>query len=141
MNLNKSIDFTLDSIQNYCNDPVSNFTRNRKLPAHTLIQCILNFSNYSTLSEISQFFLMLRICLLLLLFVNAENYWILISLNVSIVYFYPVLIISLPLMVIVYWLKMVLSLTSHLRMMIPGLDTIVLAFPAVSIISMLYMIV
>ncbi len=56
MNLSKSIDFTLESIQNYCNDPVSDFTRNRKLPARTLIKCIMNFSNYSTLSEMSQFF-------------------------------------------------------------------------------------
>lgn len=55
-NLCKSIDFTLDGIQNYCNDPVSNFTRNRKLPARTLIECIMNFSNHSTLSEMSQFF-------------------------------------------------------------------------------------
>lgn len=56
MNFSKSIDFTLESIQNYCNDPVSDFTRNRKLPARTLIKCIMNFSNYSTLSEMSQFF-------------------------------------------------------------------------------------
>ena len=55
-NLNKSIDFTLQGIQNYCLDPVSNFTRNRKLSARTLIECIMNFSNHSTLSELSLFF-------------------------------------------------------------------------------------
>ena len=55
-NLNKSIDFTLQGIQNYCLDPVSNFTRNRKLSARTLIKCIMNFSNHSTLSELSLFF-------------------------------------------------------------------------------------
>lgn len=54
-NLSKSIDFTLDDIQKYCNDPVSNFTRNRKFPARTLIECITNFSNHSTLSKMSQF--------------------------------------------------------------------------------------
>lgn len=54
--LNKSIDFTLDGIHCYCVDPISNFTRNRKLPARTLIECIMNFSNYSTISEMSQFF-------------------------------------------------------------------------------------
>lgn len=55
-NLNKSIDFTLQGIQNYCLDPVSNFTRNRKLSARTLIKCIMNFSNHSTLSELSLLF-------------------------------------------------------------------------------------
>lgn len=55
-NLNKSIDFTLEGIQNYCLDPVSNFTRNRRLSARTLVECIMNFSNHSTLSELSLFF-------------------------------------------------------------------------------------
>ena len=45
-----------DGIRNYCNDPISNFTRNRKLHARTLIECIINFSNHSTLSETPQFF-------------------------------------------------------------------------------------
>ena len=54
--LSKSIDFALEGIQNYCLDPVSNFTRNRKLSSRKLIECILNFSNYSTVCEMSQFF-------------------------------------------------------------------------------------
>lgn len=55
-NLSRFIDFILDGIRNYCNDPISNFTRNRKLHARTLIECIINFSNHSTLSETPQFF-------------------------------------------------------------------------------------
>lgn len=55
-NLDKSIDFTLEGIQNYCYDPVSNFTRNRKITARTLIECIMNFSSHSTVCEMSHFF-------------------------------------------------------------------------------------
>lgn len=101
-NLSRFIDFILDGIRNYCNDPISNFTRNRKLHARTLIECIINFSNHSTLSETPQFFLTLRICLHPLLSVSVENYWILTSLNVSVIHFYATLIIILPSMVIVY---------------------------------------
>lgn len=54
--LNQSIDFTLEGIQCFCHDPISNFTRERKLPARTLIDSILSFSNYSTASEMSHFF-------------------------------------------------------------------------------------
>lgn len=54
--LNQSIDFTLEGIQCFCHDPISNFTRNRLLPARTLIDSILSFSNYSTASEMSHFF-------------------------------------------------------------------------------------
>lgn len=54
--LNHAIDHALDLIQFYCKDPVSNFTRDRKLPARTLIECIMHFSNHSTISEMSQFF-------------------------------------------------------------------------------------
>lgn len=54
--LNTFIDHASDSIACYCNDPVSNFTRNRKLPAATLIRLILNFSSHSLPSEISNFF-------------------------------------------------------------------------------------
>ena len=53
---NDSINFTLENIQCYCNDPVSDFTRDRLLPARTLIDCILSFSNYSTTCEMSHFF-------------------------------------------------------------------------------------
>ena len=55
--LDNTIDLSLEAIQNYCLDPVSNFTRLRKLPVRTLIECIMIFSNYSTLSKMSQFFL------------------------------------------------------------------------------------
>ncbi len=54
--LNQSIDFTLEGIQCFCHDPISNFTRNRLLPARILIDSILSFSNYSTASEMSHFF-------------------------------------------------------------------------------------
>lgn len=54
--LNQSIDFTLEGIQCFCHDPISNFTRERKLPARTLIDSILSFSHYSTASEMSHFF-------------------------------------------------------------------------------------
>lgn len=54
--LNESIDFTLEGIQCYCSDPISNFTRHRILSARTLVDCILSFSNYSTTSEMSHFF-------------------------------------------------------------------------------------
>lgn len=54
--LNRSIDFALENIQCYCYDPASNFSRKRKLPARTLIESILCFSNYSTVGEMSHFF-------------------------------------------------------------------------------------
>ena len=54
--LDSSIDIAADSIQCYCNDPVSNFTRNRKLSARTLIKCIMNFSDHSAVGELSYFF-------------------------------------------------------------------------------------
>ena len=54
--LNESIDFTLEGIQCYCSDPISNFTRQRILSTRTLVDCILSFSNYFTTSEISHFF-------------------------------------------------------------------------------------
>ena len=43
--LERSIDVALDSLKCYCNDPVSDFTRCRKLPARTLVECIMSFSN------------------------------------------------------------------------------------------------
>ena len=54
--LGRSIDVALDSLKCYCNDPVSNFTRYRKLPACTLFVCIMSFSNYSSTGELSHFF-------------------------------------------------------------------------------------
>ena len=54
--LERSIGVALDSLKCYCNDPVSNFTRCRKIPARTLIECIMSFSNYSSIGELSHFF-------------------------------------------------------------------------------------
>ena len=54
--LERSIDTALDGLKCYCNDPVSDFTRCRKLPARTLIECIMSFSNYSSIGELSHFF-------------------------------------------------------------------------------------
>ena len=54
--LERSIDVALDGLKCYCNDPVSDFTRCRKLPARTLIECIMSFSNYSSIGELSHFF-------------------------------------------------------------------------------------
>ncbi|WP_295268468.1 IS4 family transposase [uncultured Catenibacterium sp.] len=54
--LERSIDTALDGLKCYCNDPVSDFTRCRKLPARTLIECIMSFSNYSSIGEMSHFF-------------------------------------------------------------------------------------
>lgn len=54
--LERSIDTALDGLKGYCNDPVSDFTRCRKLPARTLIECIMSFSNYSSIGELSHFF-------------------------------------------------------------------------------------
>ena len=54
--LERSIDTALDGLRGYCNDPVSDFTRCRKLPARTLIECIMSFSNYSSIGELSHFF-------------------------------------------------------------------------------------
>ena len=54
--LERSINTALDELKCYCNDPVSDFTRCRKLPARTLIECIMSFSNYSSIGELSHFF-------------------------------------------------------------------------------------
>ena len=54
--LERSINTALDGLKCYCNDPVSDFTRCRKLPARTLIECIMSFSNYSSIGELSHFF-------------------------------------------------------------------------------------
>ena len=54
--LKRSTDVALDNLKCYCNDPVSNFTRCRKLPARTLFECIMIFSNYSSIGELSHFF-------------------------------------------------------------------------------------
>ena len=51
-----TINTALDGLKCYCNDPVSDFTRCRKLPARTLIECIMSFSNYSSIGELSHFF-------------------------------------------------------------------------------------
>ena len=54
--LGRSMDVALDSLKCYCNDPVSNFTRCQKLPTRTLLECIMIFSNYSSIGELSHFF-------------------------------------------------------------------------------------
>ena len=51
-----SIDVAIDSLKCYCNDPVSNFTRCRKIRARTLFKCIMSFSNYPSIGELSHFF-------------------------------------------------------------------------------------
>ena len=51
-----SIDVALDSLKCDCNNPVSNFTRCRKIPARTLFECVMSFSNYSSIGELSHFF-------------------------------------------------------------------------------------
>ena len=86
--LNDPINFTLENIQCYCNDPVSDFTRNRLLSARTLIDCILSFSNYSTtiFSPAAMISLHLRLC------VKDVNYQTLISLSVSIIFSFAFLI-------------------------------------------------
>ncbi len=58
--LDKSINYAIFGIQNYCLDPISDFTRSRKLPANTLIRYIMNLSNRSTSSEMCNFFLDIR---------------------------------------------------------------------------------
>ncbi len=50
------MDVALDSLKCCCNDPVSNFTRCRKLPARTPFECIMSLSNYSSIGELSHFF-------------------------------------------------------------------------------------
>ena len=52
--LKRSTDVALDNMK--CNDPVSNFHRCRKLPARTLFECIMIFSNHSSIGELSHFF-------------------------------------------------------------------------------------
>ena len=62
-----SIDVALDSLKCDCNNPVSNFTRCRKIPARTLFECVMSFSNYSSIGELSHF---LRVTARILLFMK-----------------------------------------------------------------------
>lgn len=54
--LDDVINSTVDSIQCFCVDPVSNFTRSRILTPDTLIKFILSFQAHSLPSEVSHYF-------------------------------------------------------------------------------------
>ena len=132
--LNDPINFTLENIQCYCNDPVSDFTRNRLLSTRTLIDCILSFSNYSTtiFSPAAMISLHLRLC------VKDVNYQTRISLSVSIIFSFAVLITIKRLMVITFLHRMTLILI-FLSWMIPKYTMWMVESHPVNIISMLYM--
>lgn len=53
---NRSIKMVCNNIAFYCNDPVSNFTRKRKLPAETLIHFIIQMQSKSLNSELCEYF-------------------------------------------------------------------------------------
>ena len=53
---NRSIKMVCNNIACYCNDPVSNFTRKRKLPAETLIHFIIQMQSKSLNSELCEYF-------------------------------------------------------------------------------------
>ena len=50
-----SIKMVCDNIACYCNDPVSDFTRKRKLPVETLIQFIIQMQFISLNSELYEY--------------------------------------------------------------------------------------
>lgn len=52
----RSIDFVAQNIQCYCQEPVSDFTRKRKLPVNVLMDCILQMQAKSTQSELCSYF-------------------------------------------------------------------------------------
>lgn len=54
--LNRRIDDIVNNIGCYCTDPVSDFTRSRKLPCDTLMKLIIQFQSKSLNSELSDFF-------------------------------------------------------------------------------------
>ena len=53
---NHSIKIVCSNIACYCNDPVSDFTRKRKLPAETLIHFIVQMQSKSLNSELCEYF-------------------------------------------------------------------------------------
>ena len=53
---NRSIEMVCNNINCYCSDPVSNFTRKRKLPAETLIHFIIQMQSKSLNSELCEYF-------------------------------------------------------------------------------------
>lgn len=50
------ISMVSDSIACYCLDPVSDFTRRRKLPADVLIQYLIQCQSKATKSELCEYF-------------------------------------------------------------------------------------
>lgn len=50
-----SIKIVCDNIACYCNDPVSDFTRKRKLPVETLIHFIIQMQSISLNSELYEY--------------------------------------------------------------------------------------
>ena len=52
----RSIEMVCNNITCYCNDPVSNFTRKRKLTAETLIHFIIQMQSKSLNSELCEYF-------------------------------------------------------------------------------------
>ena len=50
-----SIKMVCDSIACYCNDPVSDFTRKRKLPVETLIHFIIQMQSKNLNSELYEY--------------------------------------------------------------------------------------
>ena len=68
---NRSIKMVCSNIACYCNDPVSDFTRKRKLPAETLIHFIVQMqSKTPSCVNILQTWIL---CLLLRLFASKET--------------------------------------------------------------------
>ena len=53
---NRSIKMVCNNIACYCNDPVSDFTRKRKLPVETLIHFIIQMQSKSLNSELCEYF-------------------------------------------------------------------------------------
>ena len=53
---NRSIEMVCNNINCYCSDPVSDFTRKRKLPAETLIHFIIQMQSKSLNSELCEYF-------------------------------------------------------------------------------------
>mgnify|MGYP004544662659 FL=1 len=53
---NRSIKMVCSNIACYCNDPVSDFTRKRKLPVETLIHFIIQMQSKSLNSELCEYF-------------------------------------------------------------------------------------
>lgn len=53
---NRSIKMVCNNIACYCNDPISDFTRKRKLPVETLIHFIIQMQSKSLNSELCEYF-------------------------------------------------------------------------------------